>query len=241
MRRLSRRSLPLDDPAVEALSPHERQAVAEMWTRRSEAELRVAATFSGIVGDLFASGADPEVLAIASRAVGDEVRHAEICRRVAGRYSDGSVAWPAPCHVALPEYPDVPPATRCALHMLGMCCLNETIASAFLRACLDGAETLLSKAALTELLTDEIDHARLGWAYLASKSVTDEVRDELRRRFGSFRDAAIQVWTTQNRSPLAQGVPSHGLLPNEAVEATVVEAIARLVVPGLSAVGIRVS
>ena len=46
--------------------------------------------------------------------------------------------------------------------------MNETTAGVFLEVCLAHAEGALAKAALSELLSDEIDHGRIGWAHLAA-------------------------------------------------------------------------
>jgi hypothetical protein len=240
LRRVSRRPLPIDDAAVDLLDPEPRSAVAAMWANRSAAELRVAAAFAAIAGALFEVGADPQVLAIVSRAVGEEVRHAEICRRIASRYQGTPVAWPSPAAATLPQHEGATPNVCCAMHMIGMCCLNETIAGAYLQSCFAAAEAPLAKAALSELLSDEIDHARVGWAYLASAPLSAETRDDIGVRFGPLRDATIRLWVTQNRSVLGEGVPQHGLISHEAVERAVADSIETLVVPGLASVGIRV-
>jgi hypothetical protein len=237
-RRLSRRRLPLDDDAVDRLSEREREAVAAMWSNRAAAELKVASAFTALASDLFAIGTPPEVLAIVSRAPGDEVRHAEICRRVAARYRGSEVAWPEPPPPT--AVCDEPADVRCATHVVALCCLNETIAGAYLQACVDASEASLARAVFGELLSDEIDHARLGWAYLASPAMSDPVREQIRHRFPALRDATRQLWATQNPSLLPDGLPSHGLLSRRTVTAIAEEAIDSIVVSGLASVGIPV-
>jgi hypothetical protein len=237
-RRVSRRNLPLDDDAVDRLSDSEREAVAAMWTNRAGAELNVAAAFTALASDLLANGTHPDVLAIVSRAPGDEVRHAEICRRTATRYLGREVPWPNPPPPT--AVCNEPAGVRCATHVFSLCCLNETIAGSYLQACVDASEASLANVVFGELLADEIDHARVGWAYLASPAMSDQVREQIRRRFLPLRDATMRLWATQNPSLLPDGLPSHGLLSRRAVEAIVGEAIASVVVPGLASVGIRV-
>ena len=83
MMRRRRRVLPLpeQDPIIAAMDDELRVQVARTWQRRAHEELRVAMTFTGLCQELLATGAAPDVLAVVSRAVHDEVRHAEVCRR----------------------------------------------------------------------------------------------------------------------------------------------------------------
>ena len=58
--------------------------------------------------------------------------------------------------------------THALLHVIEMCCLNETMTGVFLTEMLDRATHATARAAIESLLEDEIDHGRVGWAYLAS-------------------------------------------------------------------------
>jgi hypothetical protein len=60
-----------------------------------------------------------------------------------------------------------------------MCCINETLACGMLEGQLSVATSPLTRAALQTVLADEIDHARAGWAHLATPFVTDSMRKEI--------------------------------------------------------------
>src|SRR5215472_7573582 len=160
-----------EDPTIDALDGELRERLGRQWASRATAELRVAAIFSVVSRGLFETGADPAVIHIAARAVSDEVRHADICRRLAVRYLGRDVAWPPPGRAAMPELAKAPKELRPTLHTVAMGCVNETIASAWLDESLRPATSPLARAALRELIADDIHHARLGWAHLASSFV----------------------------------------------------------------------
>src|SRR5262249_25538007 len=68
------------------LTPSERSAVADYWSRRAEGELTSWVAFGHVVDDLRAEGAPAAVIALAERSVADELRHSEWCRDWAVRF-----------------------------------------------------------------------------------------------------------------------------------------------------------
>jgi hypothetical protein len=236
--KLTRRSVEWGDDSVEGLAPREREAIATMWATRAEAELRVGIRLAFISTELLLLNADPQVLALATRAPSDEIRHAELCRRVASRYRGIDVPWPACSGSPMVERHGSSAEYRCAVELLGMCCISETLASAYLQACYSAARARLAREALSELLADEIEHARLGFAHLASSQVEASIRTQLSGPLVHLLEAALHVWTTQNPCPIAGGVPEHGLLPDEQVRSIVIGAVGDLVLPGLTELGI---
>ena len=127
--------------------------------------------------------AEPELRAIARRAVDEERRHAQLCNQVATAYLGREAPPPARLPPIVPEHPGATPELRRTLHVLGMCAINETSGSAYLEACLSAATAPLAHAAaLRELLADEwVDHARA--SRLGAPGVAAvERRDSHRRR-----------------------------------------------------------
>src|SRR5215471_20429549 len=101
-----------EDPTIDALDGELRERLGRQWASRATAELRVAAIFSVVSRGLFETGADPAVIQIAARAVSDEVRHADLCRRCAERYLGREVPWPAPARAQMPELAGAPRELR---------------------------------------------------------------------------------------------------------------------------------
>ena len=197
----------------------------------------MASVFAVLVRELFETGADLPVLQICARAVSDEVRHAEVCRLLAARYAGRDVAWPAPARVPIPSHARAPARLRPTLRATAMGCINETIASAWLEASLVDATAPLARAAIRELLADDVHHARLGWAHLASARVTAAVRAEVAAWLPRLLQTAALPWLKDARH-YGDGVPSHGVPSGETTHTVVVRTLREVVLPGFDALGI---
>lgn len=233
--------LQLDDPSVDAQDARTRQTIGRQWEERATAELRVASMFATIAREIFETGADPVVMKLVARAVSDEVRHAEICRLLAARYLDRDVAWPPPGPVPLPHHDRASDVLRPTLHIAAMCCINETLASAWLEACRADATAPLARAALRQLLTDDIDHARIGWAHLASSTVTREVRAQLAGWLPRLLEASMLPWLEGAGDPSHAGFPAQGVPSSATTREVVTSTIRDVVLVGFDQLGVETS
>lgn len=221
-----RRPLPAPDASIDALTAEERATATAIWLGRAESELRAAASFTVIADELLDL---TELGALARRAIDDERRHSEICWEVACAFAGALL--PEPRRLPLV----VPRGTR-AEHLAGMCCLNETTANAFHELTRAGARGTLVCAALHELAADEIDHARIGWAFLAG--VDAETRTTLAARLPELLDANLRSWRNRPRFAITPALVEQGCPTWDAVDAAVVGAIDDLLLPGFEHVGI---
>ncbi len=235
----TRHPLPAHDPAIAALTADERAVVAAVWHGRSEAELRASGSFAYIADTLAAAGAHGDLVALARRAVSDEVRHSELCARVAAAYADAPLPAPRKLEVTIPRHAGANRALRRVLHVVGMSCFNETTGSAFLELCRERATGALVRAALRELLTDEIDHARIGWAFVAT--LEPAARIALGQWLPELCALNLRAWRDRPQRPISDALPAHGCPRWDEVDATVLAAIKDLVVPGFARLGIDVA
>jgi len=227
----ARRALPAEDPSIDALDRPSRELLARAWAERARSELGAGAVFAAISQGLFAAGAPAEVQWLAARAVCDEMRHAEICRFLAIRYGGADIARPAP------PVPGDPPRSALVYAVLNGS-INETIASAVLTACHEGASSPLARAATRELLADEVDHARVGWALLADGPLAAGLRCEVARALPTLVRIVRDRWLAR-AAELPEDLPrGHGCLPRAEVEELVDHALRVLVLPGFAHVGI---
>lgn len=232
----TQRPLPAARDEVLGLPVATRARLASIWLSQAATEKRVARSFAVIHGSLASLGADPALVTLADRAVDDEHRHAALCTQMAERYTGGD---PGPA-TTLPEQRPRHAAARTdalrdSLFVVGQCALNETFASAYLSAARKGATSPLARAALRELLEDEIDHARIGWAYLSTAP------SDLRREISDW----LVPLTVQNlREWRRLGLPDddslamHGVPPSEVAQAALTDAVESLLVPGFRHVGL---
>jgi len=227
----ARRPLPPADASIEALSPEDRALLARVWTERAENELGAGAVFAAIAAGLFGEGAGAEVLWLASRAVCDELRHAEICRHVAACYAGRALPRPAP-----PTIDEGPRSAGVYAVLNGA--IHETIGSAVLTACFEEAEGPMVRAAVRELLADEVDHARVGWALLGADRLAPRLRCEIGAALPALLRVARERWLARAEE-LPEVLPrGHGCLPRREVVEVVEHALQSLVLPGFAHVGL---
>jgi hypothetical protein len=237
--RITSRALP-DDPAIDALGPETRRVLADVWTARIASERRVADSFAVVRDALLDLDAPRPMVELASRAVDDEMRHSALCREVASRYAGSDVAPPPHAPSAIPKHAGASDELRRTLHVVGQCAINETIACAFLEASLAHATSPFARAALRELMSDEIDHARIGWAHLSSLRAPQ--RAEVTPWVPSMVRANLKMWRDAPRPyPVGDEYAAHGAPSIAMVEDAIVTAVRDLVMPGFAELGVDVA
>ena len=219
------------------LGDEERATIGAIWRERAQSELNAASGFAIVLGELFELGAAPAVLELASEAVHDEVRHAEICRGLAERYLGAPVAPPIAKRVSVPTHPGADAALVRHLHVVGLACVNETLAAAFLEACLEETtEDAEVRALAKQHLADEVRHGRVGWAHLATLDAAT------REAIGAFVPRMVKAnmvrWARRLRILPAEGIPGHGL-PSRALALTRLDECVRgVILPGFRHLGV---
>ncbi len=227
-----------EDRTIQDLADDARHAIALHWLDRAAAETGVALAFEALLPRLRDVGAAAVVIALAEKAVDDERRHGELCVRLAARYFGTHVDGPAPRDGALPNFGTGDERLEVALTALGMCCINESIAAEWIRSCWAVATAPTAVAANRFHLQDEIDHARLGWAHLASDAVDPALRTRLRAWAPRLVDVNVAQWKKPDAHLPADGIAAHGHLSRAENEAVVDAAVRDVVAPGLVHVGL---
>ena len=157
--------IPWAECGAAALTDAERARLAGTWMRRAEAEYLAVSTFSVLAIDLVAAMAPADVISLCLRAGIDEVRHAELCIRMAEIYS-GKRNLPPPGMSSLPDNPERPKLHQALANTMLVSCVSETYATTVLSATRDLTTDPTAQAVLTSIYSDEVMHARLGWSYL---------------------------------------------------------------------------
>ncbi len=234
--KLTSRPLP-PDAEIALLSRGDRDRLAESWSSRGAMERRVVLAFEVVRDALIALSADKELVALAERAIDDERRHAELCRVVASRFSGREEDEPAPLLLQVPEHKGASAETRHLLHVVGHCAINETFASSVLEHSLRLAKGALARAAFRELLSDEVDHARVGFGLIAS--LPAETKRSLSTWLPGLVRASVVMWRTTPRPDVDDpGLASHGMMSPSVIEAAVLEAAKEILAPGFAHLGL---
>jgi hypothetical protein len=138
---------------------------ANAWARRFLIETEASVRFGELAHRIWQAGGLPTLVELAERAAGDERRHAAHCAHYVREFG-GEV--PPPVSRVIEYAPSrLTPEQRLAYEVVAQSCVAETQSTATLVTLLDAAQDPRLKSVLQELTRDEVQHARLGWAYLA--------------------------------------------------------------------------
>jgi len=224
-----------NDPDVQALSEAQRRLVAISWTMRSQAEGRAAAAMQIVAGDLRALNAPAELVVTAERSVVEERGHAQLCSDVALAYDANVTLVDDAALAGVDEHEETGESWH-ARHIIGFCCISETFASAHLNACRARATTGIVRAALQRLLSDEVHHAQLGWAFLASPAAPARTLTTgwLVPLLEGYREYVVRRTTAHP----AIDLPAHGCASPAEWLSQYLDVVEQLILPGFEHVGV---
>lgn len=138
--------------------------IAQVWATRHGVETGASLRFAALSQGLRAAGAPDMLVDLAARAAADEIRHAAHCADI---LRARQVEVPPPETRLLFFGPrDLTPEQKLTYEVVAQSCISETESMATLVTLLDAVEDPHLRAVLQELARDEVQHARLGWAYL---------------------------------------------------------------------------
>jgi len=243
-RLMRRRAAPIPWAATTAaqLTDGERARLAATWMRRSEAEYLAVSTFSVLAIDLVAAMAPADVISLCLRAGIDEIRHAELCLRMASIYS-GEQPMPPAAMSSLPDDPERPKLHQALANTMLVSCVSETYATTVLAATRELTTDPTAQAVLTAIYSDEVMHARLGWSYLrhaigaGGQGVIDAAAAMLPR---ALRGVANVVERERPVGEVTEAVRAHGLMTPSEERAIFSTCVREVLVPGFAALGIPV-
>jgi hypothetical protein len=88
-------------------------------------------------------------------------------------------------------------------------------------------------------MRDEIDHARIGWGYLAAPAVTESVRSVLGAWLPRLVEIVREAWM-RRADDLPRTIPAgHGCIGGAELPEVIDRALTELVLPGFAHVGVR--
>jgi rubrerythrin len=204
---------------------------AAVWRHRARIELEAAALFEQLAWSIGASGY-PRLAARARAAANDERRHVRRCRAIVEALGGA----PADLDEPPPAAPDlgVPgltPRDRALYAAVAIGCVTESLSCALLLELRAAATHPLVAATVDEIVKDEIEHARIGWAVLAAEAERRDV-GWLAAHVPAMAAAAVA-----DEVSAAAGDPELaglGVLPRARIRALVGETWASLIGPGLA-------
>ncbi len=212
--------------------------VATIWRSRAAAEGSVHAYAVRIQRDLAALDPSQAVVDLAARMVDDEARHVEVCLDVAARFDGQQGARPAP-RGGVDLVDDAPAALQPLLRLFGSC-IGESIAAVWIDRSAADVRAPWLREVLRAHLADEVHHARIGWAHLASNRVSEDDREELGAWLPRLLDASLTAWRWFPDVWPADGFPEEGLPSHAVTFAAIDEAVDEVVLPGFARYGVAI-
>jgi hypothetical protein len=189
------------------------------------------ASFARFALDLLAVGAPAELLAAAQRAGLDEVRHAELCFRLASAYA-GAPLMPGPFLFAgsVAVAGDI---AGLAVSAVKEGCVGETLAAIQASEQHAAATDPAVRAALAVIAADEARHAELAWRTVAWAVAAGgaEVRRAVRAAFAEA--LATTPAPTPIAADLAAELAAHGRLDGAALRHVFERGIAEVIRPAM--------
>jgi len=223
------------------LDAHGRALVAGVWAFRARSEREAASRFERLAAQLDAEDAAPVVVAMAKRAAHDEVRHVAICEELAARYGHrGAVEEAAPAGEIGPRRDGA--RERLLYEVVAFCAVTESVNAALMAVSHERATDPAVRAAVREILRDEVTHARLGWAHLSAERARGGgaglAQGLSAMLAGTVRDELFAPTDGEAVDPRLAG---HGELPRAVRVEVFVQTLEAVVFPRLEAHGVDAS
>lgn len=179
------------------------QRAGALWAFRARAELEAAARFRRLAHGLATIGSARLLVDMAQAAADDEIRHHERCVALARSFDAEAVIGTEPA--ARPLQAGSNDLRARILHeLVTMSCITETLSTALLIEMRAQATDRAVISVVHEVLQDEVQHARLGWAHLAA-SASSSALDRLSERLPRMLSDTVheEIFTTPDTTDAA--------------------------------------
>lgn len=215
-------------------------AVFRVWRNRQRIEIEAARLFSLLAEEIEGwRGPEDPVAILARQAAKDEMRHELLCREILALSSEPlELGVPGAYRLGAKEF-------SVAKHVLyasvAIGCVTETLSTALLIEMRKRALPGLIRDTVHEILEDEVDHSRIGWAELALQSKHSDVTWLAAYVPSMIEDALngeIDAMLDSDSSKL--DLSPWGILPAKEAQRIMQETLVIVVRPGLARFGIHI-
>lgn len=185
-----------------SLTDAERTAALSTWRGRMLNEFVSARVFAKLARQAAAAGLHPTLIERATVFEEDECRHGYLCAAVVEALGGEAIAPIRPLD-DVPDHADCGPLEGLLRNVMSISCLAETVAVSLISAerLESGPESL--RDVLTEILADEVRHARFGWTLL--DGVAAHVDESMKKRLGRYLQVAFNHLERHELRFLPQG------------------------------------
>lgn len=227
-------------PALD-VSPELRGAAIATWRQRMLNEYGSAPVFTALAAQLEAAGAAAaEVDAVVAMAA-EEHHHGLLCASVVEALG-GDAIGDLRAEEAMPEHPEVDRIEAVTRNLLSVGCLSETVAVALISAERHRMAPGPLRTIITQILADEVGHARLGWRWMARQMPRFDAA--AKARLGSYLAVAFAHFEAHEHQMLPLGGSwgeageALGLCEGGEARALFHDTVREVIVPRLEALGL---
>jgi bacterioferritin (cytochrome b1) len=160
-----------------------------LWGNRLLAELESAQRFAELAPRLRELNASETIVAMVDQAAADELRHADSCRELI-RHFGGVPASEQKTRSSRVAPPGLEEREAVLYELVALSCVTETLSTALLGELVERARDPLCRRIMRSFLRDEVNHSRLGWAFLAEESARG-ARDCVGAHLSKLLDATL--------------------------------------------------
>lgn len=141
-------------------------AAAAAWRERARQEYASLAVFTQLSSQLHLLGTPLDWAGAFARMIADEVRHTELCARMAETLEPNLAVEIDEAELHLPVR-DSSLRAHVRGAVLAASCIGETLSGRFFRRCLRATTVPLARDVVRTIVDDETFHGELGWELLA--------------------------------------------------------------------------
>lgn len=221
------------------LDPSQREELRAFWIGRASGELTTALSFEFMLEDLRTLAAPDVLLELARAAIADEHRHVDWCLRFAALLGDGQPANAELGGTRPAEFEGASQADNRVLRTVFGGCFSETAAVQVLLASQSELELESVSRLNRQHVAEEVQHARLGWGFLAWPGLRARDRAMLADFAPALAARVRALWLGPDR-PADATLQALGYLSAPLVEKALDRAFDEVIWPGLERNGVRV-
>ena len=212
------------------------EAAGKAWAFRNAVERDATTRFARLARRLEKIGTPAALVKLAEKASRDEERHAGYCAEMAARYDAPLLTDPiVPSEIAPRE---LRPRQR-VLYEVAASCMAESESTMMLVTLMGAAKNQEIRSLLREFSRDEVTHARLGWAVLASHKDRDDLSFLAKWIPWMLRTTAGDSFERDAPEPEEdETLVEHGVLPAAVRRRVFVQALDEVIFPGLEELGV---
>jgi hypothetical protein len=140
---------------------------------------------------------------------------------------------------AVPAWPNTSREQALALSIVEMCCVSETLTGVFLAEMAARTQEPVAERVVRGLLADELDHGRLGWAYLQELASRDMDFSFIEQALPQILDRELEDILTPAPGADDRTLEAHGYIGTRLAAEIYRAGVADVVAPGFAALGIQ--